>query len=439
MRRLLLTAFLLGIPALAQTATPVPAPLAPLGNGYALLLPEGWEVAGADFTPAYALSEGVEATLLVNGAVTLVLLTPEQVDQAAPLAAELDLPHALAEVNRAVYGYDIGSTGVEEGTLGDFRAALWVYDSEAVELALRGVTLIFLSADAGGLVFADAYGPVADFEALRGEIDAIALSMQRDAAAAVPSVTPAANLRPTPVPYSESGLCAASTRFERTVRMRVGPGDNRGPFAYLPANQMFSVSGQFPEGDGDIWLRLDKRQVPDSDAAEELWVKQSDVNLSGRCDALPTTEAPPVAPGNPQPTAIPTALPGPEIVPFSRLPEEGAWLLQLKPTYTVVCGTLPAFSGSVGDVSQELAENGLAGILSVNADGAVLTFSALGSDYVFTRSTPGIYSGPLQLGVLPTFATLTVLSTRLIDLQVHYTQEAGRATCTAIIGATLTK
>lgn len=438
MRRLLLTAFLLGIPALAQTATPVPGRLAPLGDGYTVLLPEGWQAAGADFTPAYAPLAGVEGTLLVNGGVTLLLLTPDQVLAAAPQTADLELPKALAEVNRAVYGYDIGSTGVEEGTLGGFPAAAWVYDSEAVTLALRGVTMIFDSSAAGGLVFADAYGPVAEYAALRDQIDAIALSVAPDETAPVVTATPAGNLRPTPVIHGDD-TCTASTRFARTVRMRVGPGDNRGPFAYMPANRLIPVTGQFPEGDGDLWLRLDKTQVPDSAAADELWVKQADVDLTGACDDLPLTDAPPVIPGNPQPTPIPTPLPGPEVAPFSRLPEEGAWLLRLQPTYTVICGTLPAFSGSVTDISPELAETGLAGLLTVSADGALLTFTTLGSDYNFTRSTPGIYNGPLQLGALPTFANLTVMSTRLIDLQVRYTQEVGRATCTAIIGATLTK
>lgn len=90
--------------------------------------------------------------------------------------------------------------------------------------------------------------------------------------------------------------CTISTNVEDTVRVRVGPGENRAPIVFLPADEDFEVLGKAEANDGSLWWKLDKEVVAPDKAANEVWVAQNDVRADGNCEAVLDVNAPPVIP-----------------------------------------------------------------------------------------------------------------------------------------------
>jgi|FLYN01.1.fsa_nt_gi hypothetical protein len=90
--------------------------------------------------------------------------------------------------------------------------------------------------------------------------------------------------------------CTVSTNQERTVRVRVGPGENRTSYTFLPANQSFEVLGQATADDDSLWWKLDRETVAPNAAANEAWVAQDDVEAEGDCEAVVDVNAPPIIP-----------------------------------------------------------------------------------------------------------------------------------------------
>ena len=90
--------------------------------------------------------------------------------------------------------------------------------------------------------------------------------------------------------------CTVSAAAEGTVQLRVGPGENRTSFAFMPANTEFAPLGQAETDDGSLWFQLDKAEVAPQSAAAEAWVAADAVNTSGDCDALGESSAPPIVP-----------------------------------------------------------------------------------------------------------------------------------------------
>ncbi len=88
--------------------------------------------------------------------------------------------------------------------------------------------------------------------------------------------------------------CMVRTDQERAISLRVGPGINRGPIAFLPADLDFEVLGQATVDDGSLWFKLDKQEVAPKKSANEVWVAAADVTTSGECDAVGDAAAPPV-------------------------------------------------------------------------------------------------------------------------------------------------
>lgn len=93
--------------------------------------------------------------------------------------------------------------------------------------------------------------------------------------------------------------CKVRTEFDRFARVRVGPGENRGIFDWLPARQDFTVIGQARDDQGKTWWQLDKDEVPDSEFAASLWVAEEEVDEIGNCSAVPQGEIPPIIPDLP--------------------------------------------------------------------------------------------------------------------------------------------
>ncbi len=108
-------------------------------------------------------------------------------------------------------------------------------------------------------------------------------------------------------------VCKVRTQWELFARVRVGPGVNRSAFAFLPANQDFTVEGQALDSEGKVWWKLDKNEIPGGEMALSLWVAEEDVEEIGNCLGVPQAEIPPIIPGGPppgQPGGGPTPPPG---------------------------------------------------------------------------------------------------------------------------------
>lgn len=78
------------------------------------------------------------------------------------------------------------------------------------------------------------------------------------------------------------------------VRVRVGPGLNRGIFTGLPENVDFAVWGQHLAPSGLLWWQIDDTTLDPDDLAATLWVSSEAVVSEGDCDDIEETDAPQV-------------------------------------------------------------------------------------------------------------------------------------------------
>lgn len=90
--------------------------------------------------------------------------------------------------------------------------------------------------------------------------------------------------------------CTVRTDTANTIQLRVGPGENRTVFAFLPANTAFTPLGQTEADDGSLWFQLDRETVAPQSAASEAWVAVDDVETTGDCAAVRDASAPPIVP-----------------------------------------------------------------------------------------------------------------------------------------------
>ena len=80
--------------------------------------------------------------------------------------------------------------------------------------------------------------------------------------------------------------CIVRTEDAATVQVRVGPGNNRGVLAFLPADRDFDALSQFEDADGGVWYQLDPTIAAPAQVANQTWVSADDVDSTGNCDAL---------------------------------------------------------------------------------------------------------------------------------------------------------
>lgn len=130
----------------------------------------------------------------------------------------------------------------------------------------------------------------------------------------------------------EGMICAAELPFDITevpeqfqfpclihtnradVRARVGPGVDRGAFAFLTPGVDYPVIGQATDGAGNLWWQIDKTLIPGHEVVLSLWVLSTEVEAVGDCTQVPPGDVPPVVPvepGEPQEPQVPPGTWGP--------------------------------------------------------------------------------------------------------------------------------
>jgi hypothetical protein len=190
---------------------------------------------------------------------------------------------------------------------------------------------------------------------------------------------------------NSSATCTISTDEARTVRVRVGPGENRTSVTFLPENVEVPVTGQIEDEDGNIWFQVDKETAAPERAINEAWVLAEEVETSGDCEAIVNASAPPIIPIIQRPT--PDANRDSDEVPATAImPQGGRWTIAWGPTITFDCPdsgreTLPTidFVGASGmTVTTEVIEFG-----------AGTTFPFIFFDALVRDTGNGTYSGEL--------------------------------------------
>jgi uncharacterized surface protein with fasciclin (FAS1) repeats len=182
--------------------------------------------------------------------------------------------------------------------------------------------------------------------------------------------------------------CIVSTADADTVQVRVGPGENRGVVAFLPANVEFEVLGQANDNDGNVWFKLDKEEATPRRSNAEAWVAAADVESSGNCDNVVDVNAPPVIPIVGQPTANPDGS-GEEEAPAATniQPNAGSWTVTWSSTTNVTCGG-------------ETVATPTADIFGYTVDRGAYLITLNSPDYAFLFFTPmqangnGTYQSP---------------------------------------------
>jgi hypothetical protein len=246
-------------------------------SGTAFSFPDGWEV------------EANEGTVIVIGSnLTRVTLVDYEHFTNAGVAATGQSKSFSWYFNEAIQGEVAFNSGdVEQVEIGQ-RAALrydYAFDSG------NGGLMLLVEFTDGGFGVVDAVSLDGDL----GEADEVlAIAASFDSGGPTPLTGGASG-------GSDSGAssgvpCTVSTSQERTVRIRVGPGENRTSYTFLPTDTPFEVLGQATADDDSQWWKLDREVVAPNAAANEAWVAQDDVESEGGCGAVVDVNAPPIIP-----------------------------------------------------------------------------------------------------------------------------------------------
>jgi hypothetical protein len=139
--------------------------------------------------------------------------------------------------------------------------------------------------------------------------------------------------------------CTVRADDAATAQLRVGPGTNRGAISFLPEDTDVTATGRIELEDGSIWYQLEiDEAAPDGTAAAELWVFDEDVTLSGDCENVGDTDAPPVIRAAPQVVTQPQgdgSAPvetNATITPGLLQATPGSWTLTINPVLNASCG-----------------------------------------------------------------------------------------------------
>ena len=389
---------LLAVPAAAQD-TPRTEHL--LEGGYHITVPQSWTMGRnqqAGF-PGYFFA-GEELMLYALGPLEL----PQEIDIDADASAET----VLQEIANTLGGEEVEIEGMEftENTDGS-QSAVWSYSSvDDAGDPIDGILYVLklASGEFAALLFYGEPGVTTEQADLAAEIAA--------------SFAGTSN-----VEQAQPADCYVSTSEANTVQVRVGPGEHRSVYAFMPAGEAFLVTGTATADDGSQWYRLIVVEVAPTKAANEAWVAQAAVDESGDCGAVDESIAPPVVPLAGQEGSVP---PVPQ-------PSSGNWTLMYGSTAIVFCGV----DAAVRVPSSELLPgNRVATSLTVQDDGAL----DIGGT-VFTRAADGIYIGTYTLNdeLEDARARLTVISSTQIVARFALDVEAEGERCTINLDGTLTR
>lgn len=396
----------IGATTFAQDLEPVD-----LGDGFSISVPVSWD------------SEEDSGGILFTGRISrddfnLFVLTPPQVADQIDVSDD-DLTDLLIALIDEVYSVDARSRDIEEIDDLPFPAVAWSYSIDE----LNGLAYL-VEFDTEQYAFMDIWGE--DFEDHQEIVNEIIASFRFDADTAT---DPEAGDEPEP-----SEPCFVSTDQERTVQIRVGPGQNRSVILFLPAGPSFPVTGRLVDADGNVWLQLDKTEVDPDTAANEMWVAEAAVETSGDCENVVSADAPPVIPGGPRtPPSGSGGGSGGGDAPAVLVPTGGRWSMLLAETGTYSCeGTI-----TLGFNTVELFERGpFTYNLSVAGDQSSITVG--GSRFVLLQ--PGSYNGSFTFNDGSNVQMrLNVQNATFISGQLTFNYRAGGQNCSATVFLTMTR
>lgn len=152
--------------------------------GTELAVPEGWDaVVSKKYNDFFAGVPNLDAMVLSNGAITSLVLTPEQVDLLLDgVEIPEDADELLFTIYKQIFDFEIFSDGIVGRRVGgvDTRAYFYTYGDE--ENPGEGEAYLFPAAD-GGWYFTDIYGANGESDPVAEDLDTILNSMAALAAA----------------------------------------------------------------------------------------------------------------------------------------------------------------------------------------------------------------------------------------------------------------
>lgn len=139
-----------------------PTSTAELVPGIEVVLPAGWEATPAgEYDSYFAEIPNLEATILANEDIWILILTPDQVEALLDGADTEDATSLLIDVYNLLYDEVIDTDQIEETTIGGVDAAVWYYfyesDNEDEENT-EGEAYVFPDPETGASFFVDIYG-----------------------------------------------------------------------------------------------------------------------------------------------------------------------------------------------------------------------------------------------------------------------------------------
>lgn len=186
------------------------------------------------------------------------------------------------------------------------------------------------------------------------------------------------------------------------IRLRVGPGDQRGELAQMSAATSYTAVGWANDPDGEPWWQLDT-------GSQKSWVRQSLVRTLGDCALVAQVEAPPVVLGaQSSPASGGQAASGPDLAPVAN----SVW--QMRPGSDQLsgqCSGAPAINFC----------DHLAAIAP--AAGGISWKGMEASPYVLSRVQPNVYSysGPNAMGTGQVNMTLTFSAENQLNMTMVLT------------------
>lgn len=223
-------------------------------------------------------------------------------------------------------------------------------------------------------------------------------------------------------------FCKVTTDRADTVRIRVGPGTNRTSYAFLPANEEFTVLGKAEANDGSLWWKLDKETAAPGKSANEAWIAADDVDSSGNCEAVVDVNAPPIIPivAAPPPSTGGGGNSGGD-TSGGAIPSTGSWTVTYAPYAPGSClGT-----GTV-NIPLDFAPERYS-VSSASSSSVVFGGVSFGATQAGVYQ--GLFSAPDGSSVL---TTLRVASPTLMGLEFILTFQVEDTSCSMTVNGTVT-